>query len=386
MSFWDKVPVVSSYRKSSEADEMIEQGERWIRNANWALEDAQEASKAIIEKLIDDKAYYIGSLIPQVLDTLSKCQQVNNLDTKIAQDAYIEFSQHIAPKLRHESTVFTDIVSTGIKGTTTGAALALGSMGAVSSLGAASTGTAIATLSGAAAQNATLAWFGGGAISAGGAGIAGGTMVLGGIVLAPLAVFGAYKYSQHAEKKLTEARIFRDKADAYDEEIKVVVEVMSAVNNHVDLYKSTLKGIADRLSNTDNRLNDALHIKDDPSNINRYKLQAILLTKALKSLLSIDLLTEEQKPTPQSLKVISHAEHLNDSTIDSFIAKLEQDKNEINSSQNIDQFEAGNDSATYFWLYDKKITKSANKNIKTKLITCILLILCFGWLSSLFFK
>ncbi len=157
MSFWDKVPVVSSYRKSSEADEMIEQGERWIRNANWALEDAQEASKTLVEKLIDDKTYYIGTLIPQVLDTLSKCQQVNNLDTKVAQDAYIEFSQHTVPKLRLESTAFTDIVSTGIKGTTTGAALALGSMGAVSTLRTVSTGTAIATLSGAAAQNATLA-------------------------------------------------------------------------------------------------------------------------------------------------------------------------------------------------------------------------------------
>lgn len=379
MSFWDKVPVVSSYRKSSEADELIEKGERWIRNANYDLNEAQEASKSIIEKLIDDKTYYTGTLIPQVLDTLSKCQQVNNLDTKLAKDAYLEFTQYTAPKLRQESTVFTDIVSTGIKGTTTGAALALGSMGAVSTLGAASTGTAIATLSGAAAQNATLAWFGGGAISAGGAGIAGGTMVLGGIALAPLAVFGAYKYSQHAEKKLTEARIFRDKADVYDEEIKVIVEVMGAVNNHIDLYKTTLKGIADRLLTTDYSLNNALDAKDTAAIINRYKLQSILLTKALKSLLSIDLLSEDQKPTPQSLKVISRAEQLDDASIDSLITKLEQDEKAV-------QFDAGDDSATYFWLSDKKKATVLSKNNKTTLITYTLLILFFGWLISLFFN
>ncbi len=90
------------------------------------------------------------------------------------------------------------------------------------------------------------------------------------------------------------------------------------------------------------------------------------MTKALKSLLSIDLLNEEQKPTQQSLKVISHAEQLNDATIDSFISKLEQDENSINSNQSIEQFEAGNDSATYFWLCDQKEIKKQNKNIKTK--------------------
>lgn len=378
MSFLDKVPVVSSYRQSSEADEIVERAKSRARRAERRLADAQSESKRIVDELVDDKLEYTDKLIPTALETLRKCQKINELDSHVGKQAYIQFDKAEAPRLKAQAIEFKDVAKTGVKGTTTGAALALGSMSAVSTLGTASTGTAIATLSGAAAQNATLAWFGGGAISAGGAGMAGGTLVLGGIALAPLAVFGAVKYAKHAEKKMTAAVEYRNEVKTYVEKTDVLVEVAFAMNSHVQSYQKTLRKIADRLKGREKLLTDALQNQESANTINRYKLEVILLLKTLKRLMAIDLVDKQQQPTQKSLHAINKATALTDECIASFVDDM------VSGQKSLNEMKGQQSVATYFWFSkeNKQRTSIYSKEDKDTLLGSLLVIPVFGWLCS----
>lgn len=378
MSFLDKVPVVSSYRKSSEADEIVERAKSRARRADRALDDAQEKSKRIIDCLIDDKLEYTEKTIPASLNTLKKCQKINELDTQVAKQAYLDFEKLESPQLHNQAIEFSDLASTGVKGTTTGAALALGSMSAVSSFGAASTGTAIASLSGAAAQNATLAWFGGGALSAGGAGIAGGTMVLGGLALAPLAVFGAMKYAKHAEKKLTAAVEYKNEVSKYVATIEGVIDISTTLNKHVELYQHTLRGIADRLEWRESLLSEQLEKDSSTQKINQHKLEVILLIKTLKKLMNVEVIDSEQKPTQKSIDIINKANELSDECIISFI----NDMNDENVKKS--DLRHQNSAASFFWFTKEKKENNGfySKSEKETFIGSFIILFFFLWLSS----
>lgn len=378
---------IKSYKTSKEADEIIESSESKLRRAKRRLEGAQEQSKKLVDLVIDTKSECVETLFPFALDTLSKCQRVNNIDTPIAQDVYLNFSKVEAPRLRKEAFEFKEIVTTGVKGTTAGAALALGSMSAVSSFGAASTGTAIATLSGAAARNATMAWFGGGSLSAGGAGMAGGALTLSGIALAPILIVGAFKYGKHAEKKMTSAIQYRNKVREAVTSIDAVVEVASQLNNHIQLYHETLSGLALILNDRVALLDSKLQINAQDDEINNYKLQVILLVKAIKKVMSINVIDDEQKPTRESQEVINHASMINSSDIERISSSNFQ-----SSSRNPD---FNNESLSFFWEEKRTITlpnfptikfsetwSLFNKDEKDTILGSIFITPLFFWLSS----
>ena len=393
MSILDSVPVVGSYRKSKEADEIVARWKRNHKRAESELEEANEASKELCQDLLETKIICATDVIPAASDVLEKCHKINRKETNVKKDSYISLKRTHIPSLKESELTFGDVAKTGVKGTAAGAALALGSMSTVSAVGTASTGTAIATLSGAAAQNATLAWFGGGALSAGGAGIAGGAMVLGGVALAPIAVLGAIKYSSHAEKKLTDAKVFRNKVRENIEKIEATIDISKSLNDHVDLYHNTIKEVSFRLDESRQSLNLALDEKDEEK-IKYFKVVTILLIKALKRLLDIVVINQSQQPSAESLMVIEHANSISDVVVEEFIQ-------EFNSSDSVELPEGvnylreilpGGDSIKYFWLqgdYDEKPKpKKIKANSENKLtfygtIWCMVLsfILALGFAS-----
>ena len=354
MSFLDSVPIIGSYKKSSRAEDIVNQAKRAHRSANRELEAANKKSKELVEELFDFKIECATGLIETALTTLESCQKINKSETRLSKDVFESFKSKSMPSLEDYSITASDAISTGVKGTVAGTALSLGSLSAVSAYGAASTGTAITALSGAAAQNATLAWFGGGAISAGGAGIAGGTLVLGGIALAPLAIIGAFKYASHAEKKLTDAYDFDNKIDEIIVTIKAAIEIAASLDNHVQLYYSSLKKIADYTSEINEHLNSLIESNADESDIDFDKKALILFIKAIKRLLEIELFNNNQEPTEESIRVISHSKQISLKTTVTFLTDVTDENKKILPADvtYLSEIPPGEYSPNYFWLLD----------------------------------
>lgn len=354
MEILDSLPVIGSRRKIKEA-------ERIVRNANWDFEDAQEklkqaqdTSKTIVSELADLKITCAQQTIPNAADVLSRCQRINLKETKASQTFSQKFDKVTVPQINEVKTTLSEVVNTGIKGTSAGAALALGSMGLVSTFGAASTGTSIATLSGVAAKNATIAWFGGGALSAGGAGMAGGAIALGGIALAPLAVFGAFKYSKHAEKQMSEAIEFSDKVEAEIENINATIRIAEALNSHVTLFHNTISKVQNYVESLTHQL--ACELDQDPRNNKKIillKQQVILFVKALKKLVSVSLF-QDDKPSNESLKMIEHINNVSDDNVGKLLNRVNNNENikPQNKAKYLQDIPPGTDSPTYFWLQD----------------------------------
>lgn len=400
MSFLDSIPVVSSYRKSNRADDIVAQAKRSHRRAKWDLEDANQKSCDLVDELFDLKTECATTTIENAITVLETCQKVNRVGTEFSQDAFDSFTSDSLPSLKRQSITASEAISSGVKGTAAGAALSLGSIGAVSAYGAASTGAAISALSGVAAQNATLAWFGGGALSAGGAGIAGGTMVLGGIALAPLAVIGAFKYASHAEKKLTEAYDFQNQVHEIIAQIDAAIEIADSLNNHVRLFQETLLRMKNYLTSVTIALSDLveekeaglIEEKEADFAIEYAKCSLILFIKATKRLLEVTLFDDQQQPTPESLRIISHAENTNSDAVLSLIGNVQQG-NEItppNDVTYLSQIEPGIDSPKFFWLLDvyaeyKKVKKRKVKRdsddteirFKDALVVCAIAVVGF---------
>lgn len=368
MSFLDSMPIIGARRKIKEA-------ERIVKRAKWRFEDAQddltraqEKSKSLVTELAELKIVCAQQTIPEAAEALSRCQKVNLQETKTSQTFSQKFEDVTVPHINEVSTSLNEVVSVGIKGTSAGAALALGSVGLVSSFGAASTGTSIAALSGVAAKNATIAWFGGGALSAGGAGVAGGALALGGIALLPVAVFGAFKYSKHAEEQMTEAKAFRDKVDVEVEKINATISIAEALNNHVELCKDMIEKMQNKVEELTQQL--IFHLEQEPRDneiILVLKQQIILFVKTLKKLISISLIREDSQPSNYSLKIVDHINNLNDENVTELLQRVNNNiaikpKNNIKYLQNITP---GVESPTYFWLqdvYPERPSKSASSS------------------------
>lgn len=352
MSFFDSVPIIGSYRKSSRAEEMVASAKRRHRRANRELIEANSQSHELVEQLFDLKTFSAIKIIPNAIQTLEKCQKVNNSETKVSEDVIDSFNTFSVPQLKAQTITATEALSAGAKGTVSGAALSLGSLGAVSAYGAASTGTSIAALSGAAAQNATIAWFGGGALTAGGAGMAGGAMVLGGIALAPLAIIGAFKYASHAEKKMTEAQNFRNQVDETIEKIDAAIQVACSLNNHVILFQNTLEKMRSYLVAATETLSTLLQSNSDRDELDRAKFNLILFIKATKRLLAVNLFTVNQEPTDESKRIIAHAQHTTNETVKPLIDKVISDQIIEPPVHYLKDMTPGTDSPSFFWLLD----------------------------------
>ena len=143
-------------------------------------------------------------------------------------------------------------------GVSGGAAIAFGAYNGTMMLATASTGTAISTLGGAAATNATLAWLGGGAIATGGGGMALGTMVLGGIVAGPaLAIFG-HIMGNKGEEALNTSRSNLEQAKTIQEEAKLVVTSLKAIEEVTVLADTTFSKVNRELRRAVQSLEDVI--------------------------------------------------------------------------------------------------------------------------------
>ncbi len=385
MSFLDSVPVISSYRKSKEADEIIEDWQDRHEYAERRLSKAQSASKKHVDELFELKKNCSINVIPNTLNVLEKCQKVNRLETKVSQESYTRLKQFDIPALRQNESVFNEVAIVGAKGVSAGAVLALGSMSTVASLGTASTGTAIASLSGAAAKSATLAWFGGGSLASGGGGIALGSMTLGGIALAPLAILGAIKYSSHAQKKYTQAIDFRESVKVNIEKIDSVIAISKKLNQHIVLFCEVINGVSIRLQNASERLDQALVQQQDQNIINRLKLENILFIKALKRILEVNVLNQNNQPSTDSQRVIEHVSHMSETIVDDFVSYAESNSKVTLPSgmKYLSELEPGVQSARYFWLqgvYKEDAIKSKGEKKDGDEITLL------GALGMMFFS
>jgi len=399
MSILDSVPIVSSYRKSSKAEDIISRSKRDHRYSNRLLDETQKKSQQLTGELYDLKIECATTTIEDAISVLEKCQKIKRSETKVAQNDIGNFTKKSLPTLKKQATSISEITASGLKGTAAGAALSLGSMSAVSTLGAASTGTAISTLSGVAASNATMAWFGGGALSAGGAGMAGGAMVLGGIALAPLAVIGAFKYASHAENKLTEAVEFRNQVEEAIEKIDAAIKIAESMNEHVKLFTETLQGLKVRLLHVSENL--TYFLENEPDNaqrINTEKLLLIFLIKTVKRLLEVQIFDNNQDPSEEYIRIVDHVHHANEDAAKALIQGIENGI-EVTIPKNIkylSEIQPGENSSVFFWLIDKyeeykkttvkkeKPSKNKNSNdISFKDALILEFIACIGFIIAI---
>lgn len=369
MSLLDSVPVYGSYRKSKEADGICERARSRYRHYSDRLQEARDESEQAVDKLLEVKVKFSTEVMPEAVDLLGRVHKINYQGVNLVDETYINFRKNAEPEIRKNKSAALQVVDAGVKGTSAGAALALGSMGMVSSFGAASTGTAIASLSGVAAQNATLAWFGGGALSAGGAGMAGGAMVLGGIALAPVAVIGAYKYASHAEKKMTEAIRYRNTVDVEVEKIEACIEVAEAANLGINLFSDTLSGLGKRLINEMVFLERVIGADNPGKEVSLSSAKIILIVKSIKRLLEVKVVSEEGF-SKEAEMAIAHAENIDESRVGQFVQEVCEEK-DIRLPEEVKylrELQPGEYGPQYFWFQgeyeevpgDKEKNKSGN--------------------------
>lgn len=353
--------------KNSKADDII----RWAKNdyedAQKELKKAENDSQDICNDIFDLKTDIADRDISRAvkLIEISTNKKVNSKKEPFIKDVIGGFVSNTLPSLKVISTTAQEALSEGLKGTSRGTALALGSYGVAGTLGAASTGTAISSLSGVAATNATMAWFGGGSLATGGVGIAGGAAVLGGIVFAPLAIGAIYHANKKADERLTEARIYSDKVDVEIKKVDSLISLSKSLNLHLDAFNLALSDLRDRfiqqLENLENE-NDELLEK-------QYQITVILFTKAIKKMLSINLI-HDGRESEELLKVVEHTRSIETRDgLNSFVNDVAANEKITppNNIKYLSDIESGDYSFHYFWLQDiYPESKSCNNRTPSK--------------------
>ena len=374
--------VLKSPLTNHKANKIIKLSKARYSEAEDQLEAARYNLQHVMENVGKKKLDIADKLLKKVEKKLSEIRgNLNFSEKKVAHDEQLSFEENTLPALKNTSMSAGEILSTGLTMGGTGTAAFAGSVGLVGTFATASTGTAISTLSGAAATNATLAWFGGGAIAAGGAGMAVGAVVLGGIAVFPVLVIGAIKFASYAEKKLTAAEEFSAQVDVAVEQISACIETITALEKHFIQFETVLDMIAGRLDKALKKLVAQKKRGVSSDKLERNFFACVLLTKSLKRLLEINLMTPEGMVSEESRQVVQHAKYLQDEdpeknqVVDSILLdkKVERPKG-VNK---IAQIKPGQDSVKYFWMYKKETFSWKMFLLALLVIYCIIQICIF---------
>ena len=239
---------VSGAIDQSNASDINKEASTTVDKANREVEVQRQSTSETLEEYGKRKLRAFDSVIEDFLVTFGRLKNVELVDSPELEKLKMEdFSNKTLSGLRGDYQALKDAglgLGAGVSG---GAALAFGAYNGTMMLATASTGTAISTLGGAAATNATLAWLGGGAIATGGGGMALGTMVLGGIVAGPaLAIFG-HIMGNKGEEALNTARSNLEQAKTIQEEAKLVVTSLKAIEEVAFLADTTFSRLSREL-------------------------------------------------------------------------------------------------------------------------------------------
>ena len=349
--------ILKSPMTYHKANKIFKSAKGRYSQAEYKLEQSRDQFQRVMKRLGKKKLDFAANLLTEVEEKLLMVRgQVNFTENKIAQEEQLNFEENTLPVLKKVSMSAGEIVNTGLSMTGAGTATFAGAIGLVGAFGTASTGTAIASLSGAAASNATLAFFGGGSIAAGGAGMTTGAVVLGGIALAPVLIIGAFKFTSYAEKKLTAAEEFSAQVDVAVEQINAMIESITQIEKHFIQFESILDMVATRLKQSLNTLMSRYAKGGNSGLTERSFFACVLLTKTLKRILEVNLMTSEGLIADDSIKVIEHARYMNNENsennevVDGVLSGMEIIKPQ--NVENVSEISPGKDSIKYFWLYD----------------------------------
>ena len=346
--------VLKSPFTYAEANRIIKDAENDIEFAQLKLEQKRMHLQKRIERVGKKKIDYAANLLPYVSEIMREIRgNLNFTKTEVSQDALYSFENITLPTLDRVSTGANELIKTGFKMASASALTYAGAIGFAHMFGAASTGTAISVLNGAAASNATLAWFGGGgSIIAGGSGMTAGAIVLGSIAIAPALIIGAVKFAAHAEKKLTEAHEFRAKIDVEIEKINSMIEIVDSLEMHFNQFADVLDALANRLEKSVKHLYSVYKGNSDDELVKTLFYQSVILTKAVKKNLEIDL--TKRDGTPANTDVLEHSSQIKKDTKNEkqFLNSI-VDGSIVYSKKQIrrpDKIQIGNESVKYFWL------------------------------------
>lgn len=250
---------VSGVIDQSNASDINKEARTTVDKANSEVDFQRQSTSKTLEEYGKRKLRAFDSVIEDFLVTFGRLKNVELIDSPELEKLKMEdFSNKTLSGLRGDYQALKDAglgLGAGVSG---GAALAFGAYNGTMMLATASTGTAISTLGGAAATNATLAWLGGGAIATGGGGMALGTMVLGGIVAGPaLAIFG-HIMGNKGEEALNTARTNLEQAKTIQEEAKLVVTSLKAIEEVALLADTTFSKVNRELRRAVQSLEDVI--------------------------------------------------------------------------------------------------------------------------------
>lgn len=250
---------VSGAIDQSNASDINKEASTTVDKANREVDGQRQSTSETLEEYGKRKLRAFDSVIEDFLVTFGRLKNVELIDSPELEKLKMEdFSNKTLSGLRGDYQALKDAglgLGAGVSG---GAALAFGAYNGTMMLATASTGTAISTLGGAAATNATLAWLGGGAIATGGGGMALGTMVLGGIVAGPaLAIFG-HIMGNKGEEALNTARSNLEQAKTIQEEAKLVVTSLKAIEEVAFLADTTFSKVNRELRRAVQSLEDVI--------------------------------------------------------------------------------------------------------------------------------
>lgn len=250
---------VSGVIDQSNASDINKEASATVDKANSEVDVQRQSTSKTLEEYGKRKLRAFDSVIEDFLVIFGRLKNVELIDSPELEKLKMEdFSNKTLSGLRGDYQALKDAglgLGAGVSG---GAALAFGAYNGTMMLATASTGTAISTLGGAAATNATLAWLGGGAIATGGGGMALGTMVLGGIVAGPaLAIFG-HIMGNKGEEALNTARSNLEQAKTIQEEAKLVVTSLKAIEEVALLADATFSKVNRELRRAVQSLEDVI--------------------------------------------------------------------------------------------------------------------------------
>ncbi|AQZ99307.1 hypothetical protein B5M06_14665 [Comamonas kerstersii] len=250
---------VSGAIDQSNASDINKEASAIVDKANREVDIQRQSTSDILEEYGKRKLRAFESVIEDFLMTFGRLKNVELVGSpeleKLKMD---DFSNKTLAGLRGDYQALKDAGLGLGAGVSSGAALAFGAYNGTMMLATASTGTAISSLGGAAATNATLAWLGGGSLAAGGGGMALGTMVLGGIVAGPaLAIFG-HIMGNKGEEALNNARSNLEQAKTIQEEAKLVVTSLDAIEQVTILADTTFSRLNRELRRAVQSLDDVI--------------------------------------------------------------------------------------------------------------------------------
>ncbi|PIQ08220.1 MAG: hypothetical protein COW71_13110 [Ignavibacteriales bacterium CG18_big_fil_WC_8_21_14_2_50_31_20] len=179
-----------------------------------------------------------------------------------------------------------------------------------------------------------------------------GAIVLGSIAIAPALIIGAVKFAAHAEKKLTEAHEFRAKIDVEIEKINSMIEIVDSLEMHFNQFADVLDALANRLEKSVKHLYSVYKGNSDDELVKTLFYQSVILTKAVKKNLEIDL--TKRDGTPANTDVLEHSSQIKKDTKNEkqFLNSI-VDGSIVYSKKQIrrpDKIQIGNESVKYFWL------------------------------------